>query len=495
MQLMLTYIVYFLALVFFIYALLQFRLGFYFLKSRRRIDFDKPINNKENLPKVTIQLPLYNEKHVVSDLLEAVLNINYPKELLEVQVLDDSTDQTSIIIDDFLIKNQSEGFNFYCLRRKNRKGYKAGALQEGLKLASGDYIAIFDADFIPPKDFIYKTLPLFDKKNIAFVQTRWGHINEKESLLTGVQAFGLDMHFTVEQGGRFFSGDFIQFNGTGGIFRKHVIDEAGGWSGDTITEDLDLSFRIQLLNYQGVYASNIICPAELPSTLEALRIQQTRWIGGGAGCFNKLLKRIILSSNIPFNKRVFALFHLFHSSMFLFVFAMLLISIASGLFSEKLNGINAFAASMIFSFSLFSLIFIYAISFWFGRKRKFIDIPMFFICFFMFIALNFGFSFNHFIAIINGYRKKMVVFNRTPKNNGEKKNASYLALEKRRLIEIMEWIIFLVLAVSFFLSIQNGDYKFVFIYVFALFGYGWVVYRSVRNLFLWKQKDLISNSA
>ena len=325
MESVLTYLFYFLASIFLIYALLQFRLGIYFLRS---FFYDSGLNKPllDVFPKVTIQLPVFNEKNVVLDLLNAIENIDYPRDLLQVQILDDSTDETSSLISLFL-KNKGLTTTFEHICRDNRAGFKAGALDAALKKSSGEYIAIFDADFIPPKHFLINTLPYFKNPEIAFVQTRWGHANEGLSMLTKIQAFALDMHFTVEQKGRNVSGDFIQFNGTGGILKKSIIDEAGGWSSDTVTEDLDLSFRIQLLNYKGVYASEIICPAELPTSIEALRIQQTRWIGGGASCFSKLNKRVLFSSNISFEKRFFALVHLFHSSMFLFLFSMILFNL------------------------------------------------------------------------------------------------------------------------------------------------------------------------
>jgi len=484
MQIVFSYALYFLAIVFWVYAILQFRLGFYFLKSLKRLSLNENKLKKKELPRVTIQLPIYNEINMVSSLLQAVKKIDYPQELMQVQILDDSTDETSSIIEAFLKDNDKSVF--FHIKRKKRKGYKAGALHEGLMNVTGQYVAIFDADFLPPKDFFYKTLPYFKEKNVAFVQTRWGHVNEKKSLLTAIQAFALDMHFTVEQGGRFFSGDFIQFNGTAGVFKKSVIEEAGGWSSDTVVEDLDLSFRIQMLGYKGIYARDIICPAELPSTIEALRIQQTRWIGGGAACFKKLNRKVLLSTNIPINKRIFALFHLFHSSMFLFVFSTLILSISSGLFFDKLNGVNLFTASLIFSFSLFSLVFIYAISFWVDKKRKLVEFPVFVLSFLLFIALNFGFSFNHFVAIIKGYRKKIKIFHRTPKNNSESNLTTYKSSEKRNLFSLMEFFIFLALLFSFLISLKNKDYKFFFIHVLALIGYGWVVFRSVKKMLNFK---------
>ena len=476
MQFVFSFIIYFLVFIFLMYAVLQFRLGFYFLKSLKLSNSTK--KNIQNLkwPTVTIQLPVYNEVNMISLLLKTVDNIDYPKDLLQIQILDDSTDNTSNLIQEFLY--QKNRHNFFHLKRAAGDGFKAGALQHGLSSATGEYIAIFDADFLPPKDFIYKALPFFTEKDIAFVQTRWGHINQKKSILTEIQAFGLDMHFTVEQGGRFFSKDFIQFNGTAGIIKKNVIKEAGGWSSDTVVEDLDLSFRIQLLGYKGVYAKEIVCPAELPTTFGALRIQQTRWIGGGASCFKKLNKKIVFSSNTPLLKRVFALFHLFHSSMFLFVFPLLLFSIFSGFFNLGLNEFSLFAASLIFSFSLCSLTFIYGISFWLNERRKWIDFPLFGALFLLFFALNFAFSFNHFIAVVKGYNKKINIFHRTPKNNTNNGGFFYKSNVLNSFFPLAEGSLLIVLFFSFLVSLKNNDFNFLFINVLSIIGFSWMVFCS-----------------
>ncbi|MDG1841628.1 MAG: glycosyltransferase family 2 protein [Crocinitomicaceae bacterium] len=476
MQFVFSFIIYFLAFVFLMYAVLQFRLGCYFLKSLKLSNSTKKNIQKNDWPCVTIQLPVYNEINMILSLLKTVDNIDYPKELLQIQILDDSTDNTSNLIEGFL--NQNNRHNFFHLKRSSRHGFKAGALQQGLFSVTGEYIAIFDADFLPPKDFLYKTLPYFTENNIAFVQTRWGHANEKKSMLTRIQALTLDMHFTVEQGGRFCSGDFIQFNGTAGVIKKSVIKEAGGWSSDTVVEDLDLSFRIQLLGYKGVYAKEIVCPAELPTTFGALRIQQTRWIGGGAACFKKLNKKIIFSSAVPFSKRFFALFHLFHSSMFLFVFPMLLYSVFSGFFGVALNEFNLLAANLIFKFSLCSLIFIYGISFWLNERRKWNDLPFFVGSFFLFFALNFAFSFNHFIAVLKGYNKKGHIFHRTPKNKLKSGLFLYKNIENRWALTIIEILLLFLFVFLFLFSLKNRDYSFSSIHLLSIIGYVWMIFNS-----------------
>ena len=228
-------------------------------------------NDVELNKKVTIQLPLYNEQYVAERLIDSVCKIDYPKELLEIQVLDDSTDETIKIVEDLVNKKIEEGFDIKHVRRVDRKGYKAGALKEGLLSAKGELIAIFDADFVPNTDFLKNTLKYFTNPNIGMVQTRWEHLNENYSILTRIQALALNGHFVMEQPIRNRAGFFINFNGTGGVWRKACIEDAGNWHDDTITEDLDLSYRAQLNGWKFVYLRDITTPAELPAEMNALK--------------------------------------------------------------------------------------------------------------------------------------------------------------------------------------------------------------------------------
>lgn len=231
-------------------------------------------------PLVTVQLPIYNELYVVERLIDAVCLFEYPKNRLEIQVLDDSTDETVSIIAQKVRLYKAQGFDIQHIRRSSRDGFKAGALAYGLTAAKGEFIAIFDADFIPHPDFLTTTIPHFENATVGVVQTRWVHLNESYSLITQLQAFGLDGHFIVEQGGRNAAGHFINFNGTAGVWRKSCILDAGGWSAQTLTEDLDLSYRAQLRGWQFVYLENVETPAELPATMPALKSQQYRWMKG-----------------------------------------------------------------------------------------------------------------------------------------------------------------------------------------------------------------------
>jgi cellulose synthase/poly-beta-1,6-N-acetylglucosamine synthase-like glycosyltransferase len=261
------------------------------------------------LPRVTIQLPIYNEMYVADRLIDRVCEIDYPRELLEIQVLDDSTDETREIAELAVRRHAARGFDIQYLHRVDRKGYKAGALEAGLKKAKADYIAIFDADFIPPKDFLRGTLPHFADPNVGMVQARWGHINQDYSLLTKIQAILLDAHFVLEHGGRNRAGCFFNFNGTAGVWRRQTIDAAGGWQHDTLTEDLDLSYRAQLLGWKFVFLPDLVSPAEVPVEMNSFKSQQHRWAKGSIQTCMKLLPRI-LSSDQPLQVKAEAFFHL-----------------------------------------------------------------------------------------------------------------------------------------------------------------------------------------
>ena len=260
-------------------------------------------------------------------LLNNIAQMDYPKNKLEIQVLDDSTDDTVSDTRSHIEELKKGGLNIHHITRTDRTGFKAGALKEGLKIAKGEFIAIFDADFLPSPNWLKRTIPHFKDGQIGVVQTRWGHINRDYSLLTKIQAFALDAHFTLEQVGRNSKGHFINFNGTAGVWRRTCIIDAGNWEGDTLTEDLDLSYRAQLNNWKFKYLEDVETPAELPVVISAARSQQFRWNKGGAENFRKMLWRVIKSNNIPFKTKVHGLLHLLNSTMFLSIFTVAILSI------------------------------------------------------------------------------------------------------------------------------------------------------------------------
>jgi cellulose synthase/poly-beta-1,6-N-acetylglucosamine synthase-like glycosyltransferase len=262
-----------------------------------------------DLPPVTVQLPIFNEMYVANRLIDTVCEMDYPRDLLEIQVLDDSTDETSEIAELAVRRQVARGLNVHYIHRVDRHGFKAGALEAGLKIASGRLIAIFDADFIPPQDFLRRTLPHFVDPKVGMVQARWGHINQDYSLLTKIQSILLDAHFVLEHGGRNRSGCFFNFNGTAGVWRREAIDTAGGWQHDTLTEDLDLSYRAQLLGWRFVFLADLVSPAEVPVEMNSFKSQQHRWAKGSIQTCMKLLPRI-LRSNQPLSVKAEAFFHL-----------------------------------------------------------------------------------------------------------------------------------------------------------------------------------------
>jgi cellulose synthase/poly-beta-1,6-N-acetylglucosamine synthase-like glycosyltransferase len=261
------------------------------------------------LPRVTIQLPIYNEMYVADRLIDAVCEMDYPRDLLEIQVLDDSTDETTDIAELAVRRHAARGFDIVYLHRVDRTGYKAGALEAGLAVAKSNFIAIFDADFIPPKDFLLQTLPHFTEPSIGMVQARWGHINQDYSLLTKIQAILLDAHFVLEHGGRNRAGCFFNFNGTAGVWRREAIDSAGGWQHDTLTEDLDLSYRAQLAGWTFKFLPHVVSPAEVPVEMNSFKSQQHRWAKGSIQTCMKLLPRILRSKQ-PLKVKIEAFYHL-----------------------------------------------------------------------------------------------------------------------------------------------------------------------------------------
>ena len=280
-----------------------------YLYMRNKDKDPRPAAPLHPLPVVTIQLPLYNEMYVADRLIDAVCAMDYPRELLEIQVLDDSTDETRAIAESAVRRFAAEGYDIQYLHRADRTGYKAGALEAGLKSARGEFVAIFDADFIPPADFLVRLMPYFGDAGIGMVQARWGHINQDYSLLTKIQSILLDGHFVLEHGGRHRAGRFFNFNGTAGIWRRIAIEDAGGWQHDTLTEDLDLSYRAQLRGWRFVFVPHVIAPAEVPVEMNAFKSQQHRWAKGSIQTCRKLLPRI-LAADVPLAVKAEAFFHL-----------------------------------------------------------------------------------------------------------------------------------------------------------------------------------------
>jgi cellulose synthase/poly-beta-1,6-N-acetylglucosamine synthase-like glycosyltransferase len=363
------------------------------------------------LPPVTIQLPLYNEMYVVDRLLQATARIDYPKELLEIQVLDDSTDETTEVARRAVDRLAAQGFDIKYIHRTDRTGFKAGALDAGLKVARGEFVAIFDADFIPSADFLQRTVPHFRNPKLALVQARWGHVNADYSLLTKVQAILLDAHFVLEHGGRNRAGHFFNFNGTAGIWRREVIPAAGGWQHDTLTEDLDLSYRAQLLGWKFLFLPELVAPAEVPVEMNAFKSQQHRWAKGSIQVCLKLLPRI-LQSDLPFGVKAEAFLHLtanfnylLMSALSILMFPSMVIRYNMGWYEMLLIDVPLFfaATASVANFYVVSQRELYAD--WKARLRY---VPFL-------MAVGIGLAVNNTRAVLEAMFRHETAFARTPK--------------------------------------------------------------------------------
>lgn len=373
--------------------------------SRRR----KRIHTLTEYPKVTIQLPIFNEKYTIERLLKAVTSLDYPADCLQIQVLDDSTDNTATLTRQLVDEYKSKGVNIEWIHRIDRTGYKAGALSNGLQTATGELIAIFDADFVPLTDWLQRTVPLFRTPSLGCLQTRWGHINRKYNSLTQVEAMAIDGHFIVEQAVRSQNDFFLNFNGTAGLWRRACIEDAGGWQWDTLTEDLDLSYRAQMRGWKIDYLPDVVVPAELPAHVEAFKNQQFRWAKGSFQVVRKILPRIFDDSKLPWHIRLLAILHLTGYGVQPLMLGLLILTLPVGLLAP--------IAFKLFPFSILAgfgppLLYLTARAshtppLW--ERIKLLP---------LLTMTGFGLCLNTSIAVIEGlFGKGGVVFVRTPKLN------------------------------------------------------------------------------
>ena len=483
--------IYSLALVLiFMYALAQLNLLFNYRSAQKKKDtspkFD--LKNISEVPYVTIQLPVYNEMYVMERLLNNIVTLEYPREKLEIQVLDDSTDQSVETTRAQIKKLQKTGINIQHIQRTNREGFKAGALKEGLEIAKGEFIAIFDADFLPQKNWLLETIPYFKNNEIGVVQTRWGHINRDYSTLTKIQAFALDAHFTLEQVGRNTKGHFINFNGTAGVWRKECILDAGNWEGDTLTEDLDLSYRAQLKKWKFKYLEHVKTPAELPVIISAARSQQFRWNKGGAENFQKMTKRVLLDKDISLKTKIHSVLHLLNSSMFLMVLIVAILSIPMLYIKNEHPHLKSYFY-MISFFIVSSIIFF--ICYWYMFKKSYGGGIKSFLkftgTFFTFFSIALGFSFHNSIAVLEGHFGKKSDFIRTPKFNIKTLKDSWRKnkyITKKPSINILaEGVLTLYFAFgmysAFMVGDTGGDFGLFPFHLMLFFGFGYVFYTSI----------------
>ncbi|WP_224999613.1 cellulose synthase family protein [Cesiribacter sp. SM1] len=466
----------------FLFSLGQLHLTWHYLRSLRKKQA-VPLALPEELPVVTVQLPIYNERYVAERLLDAIARLHYPADKLQIQVLDDSTDDTVALISAKAAALQGQGLWIEHVRRPNRQGFKAGALQWGLQKAKGAFIAIFDADFLPPADFLIKTLPYFQAPETGVVQTRWGHLNRTYNLLTKLQAFGLDAHFTIEQGGRSEAGSYINFNGTGGIWRRSCIEDAGGWSADTLTEDLDLSYRAQMRGWKFRYLEEVESPAELPVIMPAVRSQHFRWNKGAAECARKNLLKSLRSHGSFFNK-LHAFFHLTNSSIFIVILIAALLSVPMLFVKELLPEFERiFYFGRVFFFGFLAIgVFYWVASYRLHPKGS---VLYFWSLFPPFLIVSLGLSAHNTMAVAEGWLGKKSPFLRTPKFNITGKEGAWKG--NVYLSRNFSWMTLLetILAVYFVFGIGAGlylqDYSLLLFHSMLAIGFILVIYYTLSG--------------
>ncbi len=456
--------------------------------ARRKINETIEVYNRNRecneYPFVTIQLPIYNELDVVHRLLWSVAAIDYPNDRFEIQVLDDSTDETVDLINETITEVQRNNINIYAVRRQDRIDFKAGALSHGLTLAKGDYIAIFDSDFIIPEHFLKRTVALIDgHDDIGCVQARWGHYNQKENWLTRAQSVGIDGHFTAEQGARGYTNLCMNFNGTAGIWRKEAIKDGGGWQGDTLTEDLDLSYRAQMAGYKIQYDFDLECPAEVPNNVAALKSQQKRWAKGSIETAIKILPQLFADKKFSILQKAEAFLHLTHYAVSLFMSILFILTMPMLLWTPLPEFDLILTA--VWSTVVFAAVapcIMYTLS---GcvLKNGFFSLSHFPAM----LVVGTGLCLNNANAVLEGIRGEKSDFIRTPKSgssNIEKKRGQYIAVNniKSGYIELLSGLYCFITLLLYF---QTQKYLFGFFiaaYAFGLTVFGLLTLKSRVNI-------------
>ena len=438
------------------YGVHRYILVYLYYKHKKKHSTEPPSQFAE-LPRVTVQLPIFNEQFVVERLLDSICRLNYPLDKLDIQVLDDSTDETRAVARGLVEHYAAKGLPIVYLHRSNREGFKAGALAEGLKTAKGEFVAIFDADFVPPEDFILRTIHQFTNPRVGMVQTRWTHINRHYSFLTEVEAILLDGHFVLEHSGRARHNVFFNFNGTAGIWRRQAIEEAGGWQHDTLTEDTDLSYRAQLVGWKFVYLQDVECPAELPVEMTAFKTQQARWAKGLIQTAKKILPRV-LKSDQPFRVKAEAWYHLtanlsYPLMIVLSVLMMpaMIIRFSQGWWQMLYIDLPLFMAST-FSISSFYLV---------SQKELFPRTwprALLYLPFLM--ALGIGLTITNTRAVLEALVGKQTAFARTPKYQVVSKIDKAKAKKYRKRLGWVPWVELLIgsyFALAIYYAVDNDN--------------------------------------
>src|SRR5688572_21365178 len=451
-----------------IYGWHRYFIVYQYMKFKDRVPGPPP--PVDEWPIVTVQLPVYNEMYVVDRLIAAVGELDYPADRLEIQVLDDSTDETRDIAELAVRRLASRGFDIKHLHRTDRTGYKAGALEAGMAVARGTHIAIFDADFIPPSDFLRKTVPYFNEERVAVVQARWGHLNQSYSLLTKVQAIMLDGHFVLEHGGRNRSGCFFNFNGTAGVWRRAAIIDAGGWQHDTLTEDLDLSYRAQLRGWKFIFLPDLVSPAEVPVEMNAFKSQQHRWAKGSIQTCRKVLPHILLA-DLPLKVKVEAFFHLTANFNYLLMIALSLLMFPAMVVRYEMGwtemlviDIPLFAAATLSVFNFYLISQRETYPDWRSRVR-YLPVVM---------AIGIGLAVNNAKAVLEALFGGAGEFTRTPKYGIERRQDDWQHKKYHQSMPVQPFIevgLGLYFTVTVFYALANGIYGTLPFLLLFQFGY------------------------
>lgn len=485
--LIIALIIYCIATLFiFCYTIMQLHLTLNYIKAKKQKALLKTapqtLNNNHQIP-VTIQLPLYNEPYVTERLINAVCAINYPSHLLEIQVLDDSNDETTAIANATAATWAAKGIDIKVVRRAIRSGYKAGALKYGLATAKGNFIAIFDADFVPAPDFLQQTVPVLNQPGIGMVQTRWGHTNREYSLITKAQAFWLENHFRIEQTSRSNLNLFFNFNGTAGLWKKTAIIDAGNWQADTLTEDLDLSYRAQLKGWKFLYLEDVVSPAELPPTLAAFKSQQFRWTKGGAEVSRKIIPALFKAKQ-PLAVKLHAIGHLLNSGVYLAIAISAFLSLPLLFVKEILPSVKPIMAlGSIFFANFIVLAITYKIATYDYFKNK--NIFQFAKMFQIYLSLTASMSFHNSRAVLQGYFGKKSAFIRTPKFNAE--TNGILALQRFSSSKISGSLIiciflFLLFTAAVVYGISMQNFGFLLFHITLSLGLGLLLFFEANSL-------------
>lgn len=421
-------------------------------KRRKILDGFDYTKESYRLPPVTTQIPIYNEYNVVERIIRAACAMAYPEGRHEIQILDDSTDETRFLVDALVREYTEKGCDIVCLRRETRTGFKAGALAHGLDCARGDFVGVFDADFVPPDDFLLKSMPFFlSDDNLGLVQARWGHLNTRHSLLTRAQSIGIDGHFMVEQSARNGAGLYMNFNGTAGIFRKKAIIEAGGWQWDTLTEDMDLSYRVQFAGWETLYLPDLIVPAEIPEDIRAFKSQQFRWAKGSIETALKLYPDII-RAQVSLFRKIEAFFHLTHYLVHPLMLLLSLLALPVMTVLDTGPGPVAFGfLAMVLFFSMSAPSALYMVSQKAGYSHwlsRIIYLPVL-------VITGTGIALSNSRAVFEALIGHKSPFIRTPKKGDLQKKAYKTSLPVSAVLEIL---LGLYCAFSFVMYIQNGKY-------------------------------------